>query len=64
MKCVDAVALPAGRSRASDFAVLAKPRLNMLVVASSLAGYVMGGGELSNAPVASRNAPLPSFNSK
>ena len=51
MKGVDAVALPAGRSRASDFAVLAKPRLNMLVVASSLAGYVMGGGELSNAPV-------------
>lgn len=45
----DAVALPAARSRASDFVALAKPRLNTLVVASSLAGYVMGGGELSNA---------------
>jgi heme o synthase len=51
MKGVDAIALPAARSRASDFLVLAKPRLNMLVVASSLAGYVMGGGELSNAPL-------------
>lgn len=45
----DAVALPAARSRANDFAALAKPRLNVLVVASSLAGYVMGGGEFSNA---------------
>ena len=45
----DAVALPAARSRASDFVAIAKPRLNTLVVASSLAGYVMGGGELSNA---------------
>ena len=45
----DAVALPAARSRANDFVALAKPRLNMLVVASSLAGYVIGGGELSNA---------------
>jgi heme o synthase len=45
----DAVALPAVRSRASDFIALAKPRLNVLVVASSLAGYVMGGGDMSNA---------------
>ena len=45
----DAVAIPAVRSRASDFLALAKPRLNMLVVASSLAGYVMGGGDMSNA---------------
>ncbi len=44
-----AFALPAARSRANDFVALAKPRLNMLVVASSLAGYVMGGGEMSNA---------------
>jgi heme o synthase len=44
-----AVALPAVRGRASDFAMLAKPRLNMLVVASALAGYVMGGGDMSNA---------------
>jgi protoheme IX farnesyltransferase len=45
----DAVAFPAARSRANDFFALAKPRLNVLVVASSLAGYVMGGGEISNA---------------
>ena len=31
--------------RVHDFVELAKPRLNMLVVASTLAGYVMGGGE-------------------
>jgi protoheme IX farnesyltransferase len=45
----EAVALPAVRGRASDFAMLAKPRLNVLVVASALAGYVMGGGDMSNA---------------
>ena len=45
----DAVAFPAARSRANDFVALGKPRLNVLVVASSLAGYVMGGGEISNA---------------
>ena len=45
----DALALPAARSRANDFVALAKPRLNVLVVASSLAGYVMGGGDTSNA---------------
>lgn len=39
-----AVALPAARSRAGDFVALAKPRLNLLVIASALAGYVMGGG--------------------
>jgi protoheme IX farnesyltransferase len=44
----DAVALPAVRSRASDFVALAKPRLNVLVIASSLAGYVMGGGDMSD----------------
>ncbi len=44
-----AVALPEARSRANDFLALAKPRLNVLVVASSLAGYVMGGGDMSNA---------------
>jgi protoheme IX farnesyltransferase len=31
-------------SRTSDFVTLAKPRLNMLVVGSTVAGYVMGGG--------------------
>ena len=45
----DAVALPAARSRANDFIALAKPRLNLLVVASSVAGYVMAGGDTSNA---------------
>jgi heme o synthase len=45
----DAIALTAVRTRASDFVMLAKPRLNMLVVASALAGYVMAGGDLSNA---------------
>jgi protoheme IX farnesyltransferase len=46
-----AVAIPAVRSRASDFVALAKPRLNLLVVASALAGYVMGGGDMSNAMI-------------
>ena len=45
----EAVVLPAVRSRASDFAMLAKPRLNVLVVASTLAGYVMGGGDMADA---------------
>jgi protoheme IX farnesyltransferase len=45
----DAVALPAARSRANDFIALAKPRLNFLVVASAVAGYVMAGGDVSNA---------------
>jgi protoheme IX farnesyltransferase len=39
------VALPAPRTRAHDYVALAKPRLNMLVVASTLAGYVMGIGD-------------------
>ncbi len=47
----DALALTAARSRTSDFVALAKPRLNMLVVVSALAGYVMAGGDLSNAVV-------------
>ena len=45
----DAIALPAARSRASGFIALAKPRLNLLVVASALAGYVMAGGEMLDA---------------
>lgn len=45
----DALALPATRSRANDFVALAKPRLNVLVVASALAGYVMADGDTSNA---------------
>ena len=45
----DAVALPVVRSRSGDFVALAKPRLNMLVIASALAGYVMAGGSAHNA---------------
>lgn len=43
-----AVVLPEARSRTNDFITLAKPRLNFLVVASSLAGYVMAGGDSAN----------------
>jgi heme o synthase len=39
-----AVALPVSRGRAIDYVALAKPRLNLLVIVSALAGYVMGGG--------------------
>lgn len=38
----EAVALAASKSRTADFAALAKPRLNLLVVGSALAGYIMG----------------------
>ena len=41
----DAVPLTQEHARSRDFIALAKPRLNMLVVASTLAGYVMGDGE-------------------
>jgi protoheme IX farnesyltransferase len=41
----NAVALSVTRSRAADFTELAKPRLNLLVVASTFAGYAMAGGE-------------------
>jgi heme o synthase len=41
----DAVALGGSRARAKDFTALAKPRLNLLVVASTLAGYAMSTGE-------------------
>ena len=40
-----AAALPAAGTRSRDFVALAKPRLNMLVVASTLAGYAMADGE-------------------
>jgi heme o synthase len=45
----DALTLTATRSRTNDFVALAKPRLNLLVVASALAGYVMAGGEILDA---------------
>lgn len=41
----DAAALPTASARSRDFIALAKPRLNLLVVASTLPGYVMGDGE-------------------
>jgi protoheme IX farnesyltransferase len=41
----EAAVLTDSRTRARDFVALAKPRLNVLVVASSLAGYVMAGTE-------------------
>jgi heme o synthase len=43
----DALVLSPAKTRAADFAALAKPRLNVLVVASALAGYAMGGGDPS-----------------
>jgi protoheme IX farnesyltransferase len=42
---VEAAPLPAAYSRTGDFVALAKPRLNMLVVASTLVGYAMADGE-------------------
>jgi protoheme IX farnesyltransferase len=44
----EAVLSPA-RTRTSDFVALAKPRLNLLVVASALAGYAMAGGNANHA---------------
>jgi protoheme IX farnesyltransferase len=38
----DAVAVPAARSRVSDFVALTKPRLNLLVIATAAAGYYLG----------------------
>ena len=48
MKTAEALAIVDGRSRAADYVTLAKPRLNLLVVASALAGYVMGDGEMAD----------------
>ena len=36
------------RARTADYLTLAKPRLNVLVVVSAMAGYVMGGGPMSD----------------
>jgi heme o synthase len=41
----DAADLPAAPARSRDFVALAKPRLNLLVVASTLVGYAMADGE-------------------
>lgn len=41
----DAVTVQATQTRTADFVALAKPRLNMLVVVSAVAGYVMASGD-------------------
>ena len=41
----EAVALAQTRTRTADFVALAKPRLNVLVVASTAAGYAMADGD-------------------
>jgi protoheme IX farnesyltransferase len=43
----DAAVLSPARTRTSDFVTLAKPRLNLLVVGSAVAGYAMAGGDTS-----------------
>ena len=42
------IAVAQTRSRVADYVALAKPRLNLLVVATSLAGFVMAHGDMSN----------------
>ena len=49
MRPADAIAIPTARGRALDYVALAKPRLNLLVVASALAGYAMADGAASRA---------------
>ena len=41
----DAAVMPASHARSRDFVALTKPRLNLLVVASTLVGYAMADGE-------------------
>ena len=48
MKVADTVVAGYTRARAADYVTLAKPRLNMLVVVSAIAGYVMGGGPMGD----------------
>jgi protoheme IX farnesyltransferase len=43
---IDAAVLSPSRTRTADFVTLAKPRLNLLVVGSAVAGYVMAGGDV------------------
>jgi protoheme IX farnesyltransferase len=51
VKVADTVAADQPRPRTADFVTLAKPRLNMLVVASAMVGYVMGGGPMWDVPL-------------
>jgi protoheme IX farnesyltransferase len=44
----DALAIAGVHSRSGDFLALAKPRLNMLVIATAMAGYAMAGGDTSH----------------
>jgi protoheme IX farnesyltransferase len=44
-----AMATAAARSRAADFVALTKPRLNLLVVATTAGGYYLGAGPGANA---------------
>jgi hypothetical protein len=48
-----AVPLPLVPARAADFLELTKPRLNLLVVATTLAGYYLGAGSFDPALLAS-----------
>lgn len=48
MKTAAAAVVADGRSRAADYVTLAKPRLNLLVVGSTLAGFAMGRGPMSD----------------
>ena len=48
VKAADTVVTGPTRARSADYVTLAKPRLNMLVVASAMVGFVMGGGPLWN----------------
>ena len=48
MKTAAAAVAAEGRSRAADYVTLAKPRLNLLVVGSTLAGFAMGRGDMSD----------------
>src|SRR3979409_2630473 len=41
----DAAVIAGSHARTRDFVALAKPRLNLLVVASTLAGYAMAEGD-------------------
>jgi heme o synthase len=45
--------LPLSQARAADFLELTKPRLNLLVVATTLAGYYLGAREFEPGPLAS-----------
>ena len=40
----DALAMTDARSRTADYVALTKPRLNLLVIATTAAGYYLGAG--------------------